>query len=164
MPHLHDAQNADLSLDCLVISHIRTHGHALGSKISEMCKPDHLPERCPSCGSVAKEDIAHALLACPHTVRLRDRYLPALRLCMSAASGQWGQEYQSANTDQMRATLILMAPCFPATADGRSTASVCLSRWLCALRSAHPLYRRNFQHLAQLDYYARRPRDAPSRL
>ena len=164
MPHLQDTQNSDPSLRSLIISHIRTHGHALGSKISAVCRPSHLPERCPSCDAVATEDVVHALLTCPYTQRLRDRFLPALRLCMDAGSGAWGQAYQSATTDRMRATLILMAPCFPTSADDRSTATVCLSRWLCALRRDHPLYHRHFRHLSQLDYYAQRSRDEASRL
>ena len=162
LPDIASIKNMDEDGDRLLIAHMRTHGHGLGSAISKTCRPKRVREYCPSCLKEESEDICHSIFVCESPVMrgITLRRLKPYLDHMATKSPAWTKQYHNAKSNNERVTLLLQSANF---LEGKkfgtgevAYAAKMLGGWMAEIRSRHPRYRQlgvQVHKVVQLSYY-----------
>ena len=98
----------DMRTGYLMVIHIRTNGHYLGSGASKKMRPRPAKELCPCCWKLLSDTPLHALLWCtaPRIEALRQKYLPVIVRCIQEQQQRGG----TPNPEDPQSQVVGQAP------------------------------------------------------
>jgi hypothetical protein len=150
---------ADMRTGYLLVIHLRTNAHYLGSGASKRMKPRPTTELCPSCWAITSDTPTHAMLFCKgrQMLALRQRYLHELIECITM---QNPREPVREPSDPALIRQIFGAGCNTVYAKESRKARRILREWATHIKHEHDEWRRyptTGQPRTLVPYYDLRP-------